>query len=59
MTMMEKIAVLLALTFAFTTAVLSVVHAVLSVVHTDRALAYTTVITHDDQAVGGCGGQGC
>jgi hypothetical protein len=27
--------------------------------HTDRAMAYTTVITHEDKAVGGCGGQGC
>jgi hypothetical protein len=27
--------------------------------HADQAMAYTTVITHEDKAVGGCGGQGC
>jgi hypothetical protein len=27
--------------------------------HMDQAIAYTTVITHEDKAVGGCGGQGC
>jgi hypothetical protein len=27
--------------------------------HMDQAMAYTTIITHEDKAVGGCGGQGC
>jgi len=53
MTIMKTIAVILALTFAFTAAVPTIV------VPTDQAMAYTTVITHGDQAVGGCGGQGC
>jgi hypothetical protein len=27
--------------------------------HMDQSTGYTTVITHEDKAVGGCGGQGC
>jgi hypothetical protein len=42
---MKEIAVIVALTFVVTL-----------VAHSDRALAYTTFITHEDQAVGGCGG---
>jgi hypothetical protein len=45
---MKEIAVTLALTFI-----------VMLAAHTDRAMPYTSVITHEDQAVGGCGGQGC
>ena len=27
--------------------------------HMDQAMGYTSVITHEDKAVAGCGGQGC
>ena len=27
--------------------------------HADQAMVYTTVIIHEDKAVGGCVGQGC
>jgi hypothetical protein len=32
---------------------------VLVVAHTEQAMAFATVITHEDQTVGGCSGSGC
>jgi hypothetical protein len=51
MTTVKSTYVLLALALAM--AALTVV------AHTDRATAFATVITHEDQAVGGCSGSGC
>jgi hypothetical protein len=46
---------LLALALAFTTGM-----AVVTVIaYTDQAMAFATVTTHEDQAVGGCSGSGC
>jgi len=55
MTKVKRTCALLALAFAFRTGM-----CVITVfAHMDQAMAYTTVITHEDKAVGGCGGQGC
>jgi hypothetical protein len=55
MTTAKRTYTLLALAWAFTTGM-----AVVPIVaHTDRAMAFATVITHEDQAVGGCSGSGC
>lgn len=55
MTTVKKTYVLLALALALTAGIA----AVMVVAHTDQALAFATVITHQDQAVGGCSGSGC
>lgn len=55
MTTVKRTYALLALALAFTTGT-----AVVTVVaHADPAMAFATVITHEDQAVGGCSGSGC
>ena len=51
----KKTYALLALALAFTTGM-----AVVTVIaYTDQAMAFATVTTHEDQAVGGCSGSGC
>jgi hypothetical protein len=52
MTKVKRTYALLALVFAFTVAIVTIVP------YTDQAVAYT-VIKHGDDAVGGCGGAGC
>jgi hypothetical protein len=55
MTKVKRTYALLALTFA----VRSGMFVITVFAHMDQAMAYTMVITHEDKAVGGCGGQGC
>jgi hypothetical protein len=55
MTKLKRSYVLLALAFALP----SGMFVTTMFAHTDQAAAYTTVITHEDKPVRGCGGQGC